>query len=104
MFGSAHEDRTITATPRRLAEARSHGHAPRSRQLTAAATLLAVAAAGWFVLLALWHAGREVLTTAWRRPLLRASESALMPDFTAATSKLAGMTVGLLLVAIAGAI
>jgi flagellar biosynthesis protein FlhB len=74
MFTGDHHDRTIAATPRRLAEARRTGAFARSRDFTSAVS--AVVAVTALILLGpqLWSAARDLLHASWSAPLTRLTD------------------------------
>lgn len=77
MFELTGEDRSLRPSPRRLAEARRSGHAPRSRELTSAAAACGAAAALGLVGGDLWTAATGLLQTCWSAPVTRLADMEL---------------------------
>ncbi|MFO1092033.1 MAG: EscU/YscU/HrcU family type III secretion system export apparatus switch protein [Planctomycetaceae bacterium] len=102
MFGDSHEDRTIPATPRRLAEARRQGYAPRSRELTAAIVALTSAVALWFAMPTMWHAAQELFRATWLHPVVRPGD--VVTESVPAIAQLTLSVGGVLIAAVVAAI
>jgi len=82
------DERTIAPTPRRLAEARQGGHAPRSRELTSAVAGFASIATLFVLGGALWNELSDLLPTIWSDPVIRLTETGSYSSLTAAVRRI----------------
>lgn len=102
MFGEDHDDRTEPPSPRRLEEARRGGYVPRSRDLTAAAMLLASAACLAQFGGELAEAGSGLLRAAWSSPWTTPddlADAARSPERIAALAETLSAWLGILILA-----